>query len=376
MPKIQTYNVYNIVAAGGTKTYNSNEVIDSYEINATGGAVTLVADMIFSYSGTPIIASEFKFQYGGGVTQDIGSGITVSFFGTNLTDAEALQQLLITAYWNGSTWEIVKSVSPNSAFVQNGNSFGADAKLGTNDAYALELETNGTSRVHIDETNGNVHVGATSDAGNKLLVYTTTSSDGIYVNGTTKPAIGGYAAGVLKWVIGIATTIADWISTTAVGDVSLILNSKSFRVNVLNGGATQSSIIVNGDNGRVGISTDTTRANLHVTSIAVPTFTVPTVVNTSTLAMIDREHQPYLAYSVNVGQVLTLTPLTPDSTASTGNVGRIFWITNTGLGHIDFGGSALVKDITGATFGSGASGIPPGTGMMFVVMSNYMQQVI
>lgn len=106
MPKIQTYDVYTILAAGGTKTYVATDVIDVYEINAIGGAVTLAADMIFTYSGTPSIGCEFKFQYGGGVTQSSSAGRTVSFFGTDLTDAQALAQLLITAYWNGTSWEI------------------------------------------------------------------------------------------------------------------------------------------------------------------------------------------------------------------------------------------------------------------------------
>ncbi len=104
MPKLQTSDVYTILAAGATKTYVSTDVIDVYEINAT--AVVLLADMIFSYSGTPNVGSEFKFQYSGGVTSSTSTGITVSFFGTDLTDAQALVPLIILAYWNGSTWEI------------------------------------------------------------------------------------------------------------------------------------------------------------------------------------------------------------------------------------------------------------------------------
>ena len=104
MPKIQTYDTYTILAAGATKTYAATDIIDVYEINAT--AVVLLADMIFSYSGTPAIGCEFKFQYSGGVTSSTTTGITVTFFGTDLTDAQALVPLIILAYWNGATWEI------------------------------------------------------------------------------------------------------------------------------------------------------------------------------------------------------------------------------------------------------------------------------
>lgn len=113
MPRIQTYDIYTMPAAGATKTYVATDIVDVYELNATGGAITLAADMIFTYSGTPDMACEFKFQYGGGVTQSTSSGWTVSFFGTSLTDDQALLPLVVIAYWNGATWEvnITKSIN-------------------------------------------------------------------------------------------------------------------------------------------------------------------------------------------------------------------------------------------------------------------------
>lgn len=130
MPKLQTADVYTMLAAGATKTYVATDTIDVYEINATGGAITLAADMIFSYSGTPDNYCEFKFQYGGGVTSNTAGGITVSFFGTNLTDAQALAPLIVTAYWNGASWEVIvlKDTSNNvisaSAFGSTPNTNG------------------------------------------------------------------------------------------------------------------------------------------------------------------------------------------------------------------------------------------------------------
>jgi hypothetical protein len=137
MPKIQTYDVYLMPAAGATKTYSATDVLDVYELNATGGTITLAADMIFSYSGTPIIGSEFKFQYSGGITSNTAGGITVSFLGTDLTDAQALAPLVILAYWNGSTWEItiVKDTKDNVISV---TTFGA-----TPNANGLTVATGG-----------------------------------------------------------------------------------------------------------------------------------------------------------------------------------------------------------------------------------------
>ena len=46
-----------------------------------------------------------------------------------------------------------------NAFIQNGNSFGATALLGTNDAQDLQFETDGTVRMTISGSNGNVGIG-------------------------------------------------------------------------------------------------------------------------------------------------------------------------------------------------------------------------
>jgi len=47
------------------------------------------------------------------------------------------------------------------AFIQNGNSFGATAVLGTNDANDLQLETGGTTKLTIQNSTGNVGIGTT-----------------------------------------------------------------------------------------------------------------------------------------------------------------------------------------------------------------------
>jgi hypothetical protein len=107
MPKFETIDTYNITAAGGTKAYDLAEDVSKYIITASPAA-TLVADMIFSASGTPYDGLTFNIIYTGGVTSNSSGGITVSFFGTDLTDAEALTALRIEAtYYNGA-WSIGK----------------------------------------------------------------------------------------------------------------------------------------------------------------------------------------------------------------------------------------------------------------------------
>ena len=82
---------------------------------------------------------------------NVTQGITGSLFGTSSWAINAL------------TASIVASTS--NAFIQNGNSFGAQALLGTNDAQNLAFETNGTVRMLVSGSNGTVGIGTTTPGG-------------------------------------------------------------------------------------------------------------------------------------------------------------------------------------------------------------------
>lgn len=110
MPKQLSIYKYNITAAGGTVSFDVVDSIDTYVITATGSP-TLVADMIFSTTGTLLEGHFFNIIYTGGVTSDYASGTTVSFFGVDLTDAQAAGKCKITAYYNGSSWDV--QISPD-----------------------------------------------------------------------------------------------------------------------------------------------------------------------------------------------------------------------------------------------------------------------
>lgn len=69
--------------------------------------------------------------------------------------------------------------SNTNAFIQNGNSFGATALLGTNDNQSLALETNGTTRMFISSS-GNVGINTTASTV-ALQVGDTTSGAGNYI---------------------------------------------------------------------------------------------------------------------------------------------------------------------------------------------------
>jgi len=160
------YDIYNIPAAGATKSYNVVSKVDIYKINATGGAVALAANMIFNATGTPTTGMQFNFIYGGGVT--VGS-FNVSFFGVNLTAAQALYELDIKAYYDGSAWNV--RISPDN---QAGNTDinGADLVAKSVATGALADNAVTLAKTAALSARGNIVVGGAAGALTELSAAT------------------------------------------------------------------------------------------------------------------------------------------------------------------------------------------------------------
>ena len=92
----------------------------------------------------------------------VNGSITGSLFGTS-----SWAQNAVTASFLDST---------TNAFVQNGNSFGTTALLGTNDNQPLALETSGSTRMFISSS-GNVGIGTTAPSA-KLTVQSNVNTTG------------------------------------------------------------------------------------------------------------------------------------------------------------------------------------------------------
>ncbi len=198
MPKNLSYQPYTILAAGATKSFDVSENIEVYEIDANGGAVTLLANMIFNSTGTPIKGTKFTFEYGGGVTIGVN---TLSFFGVALTAAQALGEMLITAYYNGSTWEVKFFADITSGLAEiNGNNIVdatiANAKI-TDSTIALGKMAVLTARGYMTRggvngvwgefsavTSGNLVMGNGTDVVSQAM------TGDITINGTGVTAIG------------------------------------------------------------------------------------------------------------------------------------------------------------------------------------------
>lgn len=105
MAKEIIYKEYNITAGGGTVNIPSSDLAEYYIVGASP-AVVLLADQIYSASGSLYKGLTYSIIYNGGVTSNYSGGITVSFFGIDLTDAQAASRCKITAYYDGSAWDI------------------------------------------------------------------------------------------------------------------------------------------------------------------------------------------------------------------------------------------------------------------------------
>ena len=127
--------------------------------NGTSYAPTAVSgDATISSAGAVTLATVPVTKGGTGVTSLTGKGIvSVNAAGTGLVST-ACANLEVLSF-NASGDAVCSPISSlvSSSFIQNGNSFGAAAVLGTNDNNSLNFETNGITNMTI-LPNGNIGV--------------------------------------------------------------------------------------------------------------------------------------------------------------------------------------------------------------------------
>jgi hypothetical protein len=115
--------------------------------------------------------------------------------------------------------------STTNAFIQNGNSFGTTALLGTNDSQSLALETSGSTRMFISSS-GNIGIGTITptallhisgaSSANLLRIDSLVSSSIIFVSGSGNVGI-GTAAPTVALQVGDTTSTGNYIRVLGTG---------------------------------------------------------------------------------------------------------------------------------------------------------------
>jgi hypothetical protein len=182
------------------------------------------------------------------------TGILASTTGTSTFQGGGIN--LTTAAGNTGCYAIngvcVASAATANAFVNNGNSFGGLATLGTNDANALAFETSGTERVRID-VSGNVGVGTTTPNSRLTTAYFSTAA-GLATSGTTDSNQAFTIVGTNVGASGYGLSAGVSSATGAV-----LLQARD-----MSNFATNGNIILQPNGGNVGIGTSSPSSKLTV----------------------------------------------------------------------------------------------------------------
>ena len=141
----------------GTASYASQALSASYSITSSNAltASFVTSSNVFGPNGSnSILSASFAISSSRAVT---------SSFAVTSSNALTASFVLSSSFAVSSSNALTSSFlgSTTNAFIQNGNSFGTTALLGTNDNQPLALETNGTTRMFISSS-GDVGIGKTT----------------------------------------------------------------------------------------------------------------------------------------------------------------------------------------------------------------------
>ena len=255
----------------GTASYASNALSSSYAVNA-GNAIS-------ASFATNVGSASYALNAGNSIS---------SSFATNAGSASY-------ALNAGNTQTASFATNAANAFIQNGNSFGAAALLGTNDAQNLQFETNGTVRVTISgsgaigvgtatptlallQIQGNVSASSYSGSLLGTASFATNANSSSYALNAGNAISSSFAtnAGSASYALNAGNAIsASWAPAgaaaagtshfIATGSISASLDINTTQIFRLLSG---SSIIIQANNvGNVGIGTSSPQYRLHVSGV-------------------------------------------------------------------------------------------------------------
>jgi hypothetical protein len=244
---VRITNTGNVGIGTSTPTLGTLQISGNvYAISYTGsfsgshvGNTTGTSSWAVSASSANTASYVITAQTASYVLQAVSASFATS--AANATTASYVLQAVSASYASSSTSASYASTASYvaNAFIQDGNSFGATATLGTNDAQSLAFETNGTTRMTISGSNGNVGIGTTSP-GEKLSI---SGSVAITTGGSLK--------------FGDVTTSINTFGLSHVNNTGLYLSVYKAGGGGILGTNSTDALVIRQDTGNVGIGTST-----------------------------------------------------------------------------------------------------------------------
>ena len=230
-------NTYQrVLQTDGTDIYDGTGSLFTIPGNInTGSFVTTSSFNSYTGSNTSQFAGTASFAQTASFAISTSSSVSSSF-------ASTASFALTSSFLNSTT----------NAFIQNGNSFGTTALLGTNDSQSLALETSGSTRMFISSS-GNVGIGTLTPTGSLHIVDAATSF-------TIPLQLNSYfrfrGDGVMRWGLSMNQGILSWDTGKVIMGASSGNNLELYA----NGAAR---VFVSGS-GNVGIGTTAPTVALQV----------------------------------------------------------------------------------------------------------------
>jgi hypothetical protein len=274
---------YGITDAQSSALANGKILVGNGSNIAT--AITMSGDATLDNAGALTLNTVPIAKGGTGLTSfAVDKLVTTSGAGAIQISSCGLNQVITFTAGGAITCANVSSLS--AGFLNDGNSFGSDATLGTNDANSLIFETNNSARMRISST-GDVGIGTASPA---IKLDVVDGSMGVR-SGTVAPVVGIWAQnantlpGVLRFTASRTNATAYPASNDILGIISFG-NSLQASANIYGVSSEAHSATASGSflafhttpnttnarvervridqNGNVGIGTDSPRTKLEV----------------------------------------------------------------------------------------------------------------
>jgi hypothetical protein len=177
------FGVNSILSA----SYASGSTSASFAINASTASFVTSSNVFGPFGSNSILSASYasgstsaSFAINASTASFVTSSNVRGPFGANSISSASYASGSTSASF-ASTASFITSTGTN-AFVQGGNSFSTTAILGTNDPQNLQFETNGTVRMTITSSNGNVGIGTANPDAPLRVAGTVNSTHSIFSN--------------------------------------------------------------------------------------------------------------------------------------------------------------------------------------------------